>query len=110
MRPCPFGHFGDGNIHFNLTRPAAMTDADFLAHYGSFNRIVHDLVTDMGGSISAEHGIGLAKRDELPRYKDPVALAICRTIKAAIDPDNLMNPGKVIAMQDTDTRPLERIA
>jgi len=87
-----------------------MTDADFLTHYGAFNRIVHDLVTDMGGSISAEHGIGLAKRDELPRYKDPVALALCRTIKAAVDPYNLMNPGKVIAMQDTDTRPLERIA
>ncbi|OAN65240.1 hydroxyacid dehydrogenase [Rhodobacteraceae bacterium EhC02] len=110
VRPCPFGHFGDGNIHFNLTRPATMTDADFLAHYDAFNRIVHDLVAGMGGSISAEHGIGLAKRDELPLYKDPVALALCRTIKAAIDPDNLMNPGKVIAMHDTPSRPLERIA
>ena len=110
VRPCPFGHFGDGNIHFNLTRPAAMTDADFLAHYGAFNRIVHDLVADMGGSISAEHGIGLAKRDELPLYKDRVALALCRTIKAAIDPDNLMNPGKVIVLHDTASRPLERIA
>lgn len=110
VRPCPFGHFGDGNIHFNLTRPAAMSDADFLAQYGAFNRIVHDLVAAMGGSISAEHGIGLAKRDELPRYKDPVALALCRTIKAAIDPDNLMNPGKVLAMTSPATRPLERIA
>lgn len=97
VRPCPFGHFGDGNIHFNLTRPAAMTDAEFLAHYAAFNRIVHDLVAAMGGSISAEHGIGLAKRDELPRYKDPVALALCRTLKTAIDPQNLMNPGKVLA-------------
>ena len=97
VRACPFGHFGDGNIHFNLTRPADMSDADFLAHYGAFNAIVHDLVASMNGSISAEHGIGLAKRDELPRYKDPVALALCRTIKAAIDPLNLMNPGKVLA-------------
>ena len=97
VRPCPFGHFGDGNIHFNLTRPAAMSDAEFLSHYAAFNRIVHDLVASMGGSISAEHGIGLAKRDELPRYKDPVALALCRSIKAAIDPHNLMNPGKVLA-------------
>ncbi|MDO5658629.1 MAG: FAD-binding oxidoreductase [Paracoccus sp. (in: a-proteobacteria)] len=97
LRPCPFGHFGDGNIHFNLTRPQGMTDADFLAHYPQFNRIVHDLVARMGGSISAEHGIGVAKRDELPRYKDAVALDICRAIKAALDPKGLMNPGKVLA-------------
>lgn len=97
VRPCPFGHFGDGNIHFNLTRPEAMTDAEFLSHYPQFNRIVHDLVAGMGGSISAEHGIGLAKRDELPRYKDPVALDLMRSIKATLDPQNLMNPGKVLA-------------
>lgn len=96
LRPCPFGHFGDGNIHFNLTRPVEMSDANFLSHYGAFNRIVHDLVFAMGGSISAEHGIGLAKRDELPRYKDAVALAVCRTIKAALDPRDLMNPGKIL--------------
>lgn len=97
-RPCPFGHFGDGNLHFNLTRPTAMSDAEFLAHYPQFNQIVHDLVAEFGGSISAEHGIGLAKRDELPRYKDPVALALCKTIKQAMDPQNLMNPGKVLAL------------
>ncbi len=97
VRPCPFGHFGDGNIHFNLTRPTNMTDAAFLAHYAQFNRIVHDLVASMGGSISAEHGIGLAKRDELPRYKDPVALNLCHVLKTAIDPLGLMNPGKVLA-------------
>nr|WP_245243174.1 FAD-binding oxidoreductase [Pararhodobacter sp. SW119] len=99
VRACPFGHFGDGNIHFNLTRPNAMSDADFLAHYGRFNRIVHDLVAAMGGSISAEHGIGLAKRDELPRYKDPVALDLCYVLKTAIDPLGLMNPGKVLALR-----------
>lgn len=102
VRPCPFGHFGDGNIHFNLTRPADMTDAEFLTHYPQFNRIVHDLVMSMGGSISAEHGIGLAKRDELPRYKDPVAMALMGRIKAAIDPQNLMNPGKVLASKETN--------
>ena len=74
-----------------------MTDAEFLSHYPQFNRIVHDLVAGMGGSISAEHGIGLAKRDELPRYKDPVALDLMRSIKATLDPQNLMNPGKVLA-------------
>ncbi|TRW96003.1 FAD-binding oxidoreductase [Paracoccus sp. M683] len=97
VRPCPFGHFGDGNIHFNLTRPEAMSDAEFLSHYGAFNRLVHDLVAEMGGSISAEHGIGLAKRDQLPRYKDPVAMALFRTIKQSLDPQNLMNPGKLLA-------------
>lgn len=102
VRPCPFGHFGDGNIHFNLTRPVDMSDADFLAHYPQFNRIVHDLVMSMGGSISAEHGIGLAKRDELTRYKDPVALDLMRSIKAALDPRNLMNPGKVLAPATED--------
>ncbi|AUH65751.1 FAD-binding oxidoreductase [Paracoccus zhejiangensis] len=104
VRPCPFGHFGDGNIHFNLTRPVDMSDAEFLSHYPRFNRIVHDLVASMGGSISAEHGIGLAKRDELPRYKDPVALALMASLKSAIDPQNLMNPGKVLAPATEGTR------
>ena len=80
-----------------MTRPVDLRDAQFLAHYPQFNRIVHDLVASMGGSISAEHGIGLAKRDQLARYKDPVAMELFRTLKAAIDPQNLMNPGKVIA-------------
>ncbi|MDO5528943.1 MAG: FAD-binding oxidoreductase [Paracoccus sp. (in: a-proteobacteria)] len=96
LRPCPFGHFGDGNIHFNLTRPEVMEDAEFLDHYPAFNRIVHDIVASMGGSISAEHGIGQAKRGELLRYKDPVALDLFRAVKAAIDPQGIMNPGKLI--------------
>lgn len=96
LRPCPFGHFGDGNLHFNLSRPTHMTDADFLAHYPAFNRIVHDIVHDMSGSISAEHGIGTIKRAELRRYKDPVALELMQQLKSVIDPDNLMNPGKVL--------------
>tara|TARA_R110000737_G_scaffold75903_2_gene106115 strand:- start:1076 stop:2533 length:1458 start_codon:yes stop_codon:yes gene_type:complete len=96
VRLCPFGHFGDGNIHFNLSRPKEMSDVDFLAEYPAFNRIVHDIVHAMNGSISAEHGIGQVKRAELRRYKDPVALELMQQIKRVIDPGNLMNPGKVL--------------
>ncbi|WP_245999211.1 FAD-binding oxidoreductase [Paracoccus methylarcula] len=87
VRVCPFGHFGDGNIHFNLSRPLDMSDADFLKEYPAFNRIVHDIVAGLGGSISAEHGIGLVKRGELRRYKDPVALRLMERIKSALDPE-----------------------
>ncbi|MCA0920841.1 FAD-binding oxidoreductase [Pseudooceanicola nanhaiensis] len=96
VRVVPFGHFGDGNLHFNLSRPLDMTDADFLEEYPAFNRIVHDIVAGMNGSISAEHGIGMVKRKELRRYKDPVALKLMETIKQALDPEGLMNPGKVL--------------
>ncbi|SIS51705.1 FAD-binding oxidoreductase [Paracoccus saliphilus] len=96
VRICPFGHFGDGNIHFNLSRPLDMSDADFLEEYPAFNRIVHDIVAELGGSISAEHGIGLVKRQELRRYKDPVALRVMEQIKTVLDPEGLMNPGKVL--------------
>jgi FAD/FMN-containing dehydrogenase len=96
LRPCLFGHFGDGNLHFNLSRPLDMADSEFLAQYPTFNRIVHDIVHQMHGSISAEHGIGQVKRAELRRYKDPVALELMQQIKSAIDPANLMNPGKVL--------------
>ena len=97
LRPCGFGHFGDGNIHFNLTQPTGMPPAEFLAEWGRFNRIVHDIVHALGGSIAAEHGVGLLKRDELTRYGDPVGLDLMRRLKAALDPDNLLNPGKVIS-------------
>ncbi|WP_255448313.1 FAD-binding oxidoreductase [Telmatospirillum sp. J64-1] len=96
IRVCAFGHFGDGNIHFNLNQPLGMDKAAFLGHWSRFNRIVHDIVAEMGGSISAEHGVGLVKLAELPRYKDPVALDLMRMIKRSIDPLNLMNPGKVV--------------
>jgi FAD/FMN-containing dehydrogenase len=78
IRPIPFGHFGDGNIHFNLAQPVGMDKAAFLAEWERFNRIVHDIVARMKGSISAEHGIGLIKRDELLMYKDPVAVDLMR--------------------------------
>jgi FAD/FMN-containing dehydrogenase len=99
VRVCAFGHFGDGNIHFNLSQPVAMEKATFLSQWEQFNRIVHDIVHAMNGSISAEHGVGLIKRDELVLYKDPVALDLMRTLKKTLDPQNILNPGKVLALE-----------
>jgi D-lactate dehydrogenase (cytochrome) len=96
IRPVAFGHVGDGNIHFNLSQPKGAETAVFLARWAEFNHIVHDLVQRFGGSISAEHGIGRLKRDELPRYKSALELELMRRIKAAFDPEGLMNPGKVL--------------
>ncbi|WP_229428416.1 FAD-binding oxidoreductase [Microvirga pudoricolor] len=96
IRVCAFGHFGDGNIHFNLSQPVGMDKAAYLAQWEHFNRIVHDIVHAMNGSIAAEHGIGLIKRDELTLYKDPVALDLMRTLKASLDPLGILNPGKVL--------------
>ncbi|MFL5007536.1 MAG: FAD-binding oxidoreductase, partial [Microvirga sp.] len=84
----------------NLSQPVGMDKAAFLSRWETFNRITHDIVAAMNGSISAEHGIGLIKRDELLRYKDPVALDLMRTLKRALDPQNILNPGKVIAIAD----------
>jgi len=96
IRVCAFGHFGDGNIHFNLSQPVGMDKDAFLGRWEAFNRIVHDIVHGMNGSISAEHGIGLIKREELTLYKDPVALDLMRAVKRALDPNNILNPGKVV--------------
>ena len=100
LRPCPFGHFGDGNIHFNLTQPSGMDKAAFLGEWARFNDIVHGIVARMDGSIAAEHGVGLIKRDELARTADPVGLDLMRRLKAALDPHDLLNPGKVVALSD----------
>lgn len=96
IRPCPFGHVGDGNIHFNFSQPTDMTKADYLARWEDLNRVIHDIVTDLGGSISAEHGIGRLKRDELAHYASAEKMKLLRAIKTAIDPDDRLNPGKVI--------------
>lgn len=96
LRPCGFGHFGDGNLHYNLSQPIGMDRSAFLAQWTTFNRIVHDIVNDLGGSIAAEHGVGLIKRDELARYASPVGLELMRTLKGALDPQGLLNPGKVV--------------
>ncbi|MBS9478876.1 FAD-binding oxidoreductase [Ancylobacter sp. VKM B-3255] len=97
LRPCPFGHVGDGNIHFNLSQPVGMEKAAFIGLWERFNRIVHDIVTEMDGSIAAEHGIGILKREELAHYADPVALDLMHRLKAALDPAGLLNPGKVLS-------------
>ncbi|HTH97141.1 MAG TPA: FAD-binding oxidoreductase [Stellaceae bacterium] len=98
IRPVPFGHAGDGNIHFNLTQPKGADKAAYLARWGEFNDIVHNIVARHGGSISAEHGIGLLKRDELTHYKSALELELMARIKRAVDPENLMNPGKVLVL------------
>lgn len=95
-RPVPFGHLGDGNIHFNISQPAGGDKAAFLARTDEVNRIVHDIVHTFGGSISAEHGIGQAKVDEITRYKSAAALETMCAIKRALDPKGIMNPGKVV--------------
>jgi FAD/FMN-containing dehydrogenase len=95
-RPLPIGHFGDGNVHYNIAKPVGMDDKVFLAQWDTIMSAVHDVVTDMNGSISAEHGIGFMKRDELLRLKDPVELDLMRRIKTALDPKGLLNPGKVL--------------
>jgi FAD/FMN-containing dehydrogenase len=91
-----FGHLGDGNLHYNIAPPHGTPVDAFLAYQGDVNRIVHDSVAGFGGSISAEHGIGALKRDELPRYKTQVELDLMRAIKAALDPLGIMNPGKIL--------------
>ncbi len=95
-RPVPFGHLGDGNIHYNVSQPVGANTADFLARWHDVNAVVFDIVLKMGGSISAEHGIGVLKRDELPQVKDKVAIALMRQVKAMLDPLGIMNPGKVL--------------
>jgi FAD/FMN-containing dehydrogenase len=95
-RPVPFGHLGDGNIHYNVSQPIGGNTADFLARWHEVNEVVFAIVLRMGGSISAEHGIGVLKRDELPDVKDKVAIELMRRIKAMLDPQGIMNPGKVL--------------
>ena len=95
-RPVPFGHLGDGNIHYNVSQPVGANAAEFLARWHDVNAVVFDILLRMGGSISAEHGIGVLKRDELLEVKDKVAIELMRSIKALLDPLGIMNPGKVL--------------
>jgi FAD/FMN-containing dehydrogenase len=92
-----FGHLGDGNVHFHVRAPGGVEAAEWRAGVGeAASRMVHDLVTKAGGSISAEHGIGQMKRDELIRLSSPARIATLRAIKHALDPHNIMNPGKLV--------------
>jgi FAD/FMN-containing dehydrogenase len=96
VRVVAFGHLGDGNIHFNLTQPPGADKQDFLTQWPRMNKIVHDIVADMDGSVSAEHGIGKLKIAEMTRYKQDVELDLMKCIKTALDPQGIMNPGKVL--------------
>ncbi len=100
VRVVAFGHLGDGNIHFNLTQPEGADKQEFLSHWHDVNEQVHNLVVSMGGSFSAEHGIGRLKLSEMARLKSKVELDLMRTLKNALDPQNLLNPGKVVPPQD----------
>ena len=95
-RPVPFGHVGDGNLHFNCMAPVGWDKARFMAEAPAISAAVYDLVVKYGGSISAEHGIGRMKVEELAHYRGKVELDTMRAIKRALDPANLMNPGKVL--------------
>jgi FAD/FMN-containing dehydrogenase len=100
VRLVVFGHLGDGNLHYNISPASERTGreyaAAFLALEAPLNRLVHDAVVAHGGSISAEHGLGMLRRDESARYKSPIELRLMRAIKAALDPHHLMNPSKVL--------------
>jgi FAD/FMN-containing dehydrogenase len=95
-RPVPFGHLGDGNIHFNVSVPKGGDGEAFLARWSEVSRAVHDLVHEFHGSISAEHGIGVLKRDELPRYKSAAEMDVMRALKRMMDPNDILNPRKVL--------------
>ncbi len=97
VRFCCFGHVGDGNLHYNPVRPADWSYEQFAAERERVNQIVHDIVVDLGGSISAEHGIGLVRLEENLRYKSAVELDLMRRIKRALDPTGILNPGKLIS-------------
>jgi FAD/FMN-containing dehydrogenase len=96
VRPMIFGHVGDGNLHFNLTQPVGMDRAAYLARWDDINHAVHDIVVECRGSIAAEHGVGVFKAAELAQRKTAVELNLMKTVKAALDPKGLMNPGKIL--------------
>jgi FAD/FMN-containing dehydrogenase len=95
-RPLPFGHLGDGNIHYNVSQPLGADKSEYLKRWDEVNAVVFAVVKKFGGSISAEHGVGVMKRDLLPSVKDPVALDLMRSVKHLLDPKGILNPGKVL--------------
>lgn len=95
-RPVPFGHYGDGNIHYNVSQPVGADKAAFMANWDSLTSAVHEIVLELNGSISAEHGIGRMKRDTLKKVKSDVELDIMRGIKNLLDPNAILNPGKML--------------
>ena len=95
-RPVPFGHLGDGTSHYQVRQPVGMDKTVFLSNWEALNAAVHEIVLDLGGSISAEHGIGRMKRDLLPHAKEALALELMRKIKTSFDPNGILNPGKLL--------------
>lgn len=95
VRIVAFGHLGDGNVHFNLTQPPGADRQEYLGHWAAVAQVVHQVAVDLGGSFSAEHGIGALKTGDLRRWRGGVGLDLMRTVKAALDPHNIMNPGKL---------------
>jgi FAD/FMN-containing dehydrogenase len=95
-RPVPFGHFGDGNLHYNVSQPEGADRAQYLTLWEQMSNAIFELVSELGGSISAEHGIGQMKRDALRRHKTVVELDMMRAIKHALDPKGILNPGKLL--------------
>ena len=95
-RPCPFGHWGDGNIHYNISQPVGMDKQVFLDQWEQVSACVHEIVMSFNGSISAEHGIGRLKREMLQQVKDPIELNMMRSIKQTFDPKGILNPGKLL--------------
>lgn len=95
-RPVGFGHFGDGNIHYNIAQPVNMEKEDFLGRWQEISDCVFDIVDALKGSISAEHGIGIIKREDLAKRADPIKLEMMRNIKQVIDPQGIMNPRSLI--------------
>jgi FAD/FMN-containing dehydrogenase len=96
VRYVVFGHLGDGNLHYNLSAPGGAANPEFLDQTSRANRIVYDLVAALGGSFSAEHGVGQMKRREMERYKAPIELELMRRLKQTLDPQGILNPGKVV--------------
>ena len=91
-----FGHIGDGNLHYNVLLPLDVEYEEYAQKTAAMNKSIHDLVTQYNGSISAEHGVGTLRRDELRRYKSTVEMDLMIAIKRALDPNQLMNPGKLL--------------
>ena len=105
-RPMPFGHVGDGNIHYNITQPVGADKAEYLKRWDDMNDVIYKIVLKYGGSVSAEHGVGIVKRDYLPKIKDPVAYDLMKTLKRTLDPKGILNPGKVLVARS----PLSHLA
>ena len=97
VRIVAFGHIGDGNVHFNPSQPVGADKERFLAQWESVNRIVHDIAAELGGSISAEHGLGRMKREEITHYKSALEIELMRSLKRTLDPKGILNPGKVLS-------------